>query len=75
MNQAPEVFWFIVTMSRPEDPQPIVHHWSCPHLYAWANEEASDHFGAKNYNAARRLAARSGKVNDCSTCKPENFEP
>jgi hypothetical protein len=70
MNQAPEVFWFIVTMRRTEDAQPMVHHWSCPHFDAWANDEASDRYGAKSYEAAQRLATRAGELRDCSTCKP-----
>jgi hypothetical protein len=65
------VFWFIVTMRRTGAAQAMVHHWSCPHFYAWSNYEASDHYGAKTYDAARRLAARGGKSRDCSTCKPE----
>jgi hypothetical protein len=70
MNQAPEVFWFIVTMRRTAAAQPMVHHWSCPHFYIWANDEASDHYGAKTYVAAQRLAARAGNSRDCSTCNP-----
>jgi hypothetical protein len=70
MNRAPEVFWFAVTMRRTEDAETMVHHWSCPHFDEWAKDEASDHYGAKTYDAAQRLAARAGNSRDCSTCTP-----